>query len=440
MEQLKLIKLKGEIREMTCSEVYEQFKKFIYKTAYGFLNSGEDIEDLIQISNIGLVKAFNSYNVESKNLFMTYLAIVVNNQVLMHLRKIKKFKNETSFDDPLCIDADGNPLTLLEIIKDPEECEEIVFKEIADIELKKFISELRPINKRILELYFFSDMKQPQIVKELSLSQSYISRVLHQTLKILKIRYERNEYLMTKKEECYKFFTENDSKSRKNLINQAVAKFGVTETTARTYYPTWRKEFMAKPGYVDPPKNGMQEKVKNITEIPHHITGLAKNNTKVAERTPIKVIDIPVVVAVNEPIIPDIDIVKIVSDAFAEVKQTFHGNNEKIFTEANERAAIRNEKLISEVKEIINPKVEGINWKVDAINPVKSEKEKEDILVVSRLIPVIMQGKYGEYRFAKEGVKNTPNEDFISKDKMDEALEALEIWERCYGNGSIQAC
>ena len=443
MEQRKLIKLKGEIREMTCSEVYEQFKKFIYKTANSFSNSCESLDDLVQIGSIGLIKAFNSYKIESNYNFITLLAIVVNNEFRMKLRKEKRRKsvlNEVSFDDCLCTDVDGKSLILSDVIKEPTDCEEIVMKRISDIELRKFISELRPLNKNILEMYFFSNMKQCQIVKELNFSQSYISRLLKQSLKILKRKYERNESLMTKKEECYKFLSENDSKPRKNLIDQAVAKFGVTEKTARTYYSTWRKEFMAKPGYVDPPKNGMQEKVINVTEIPHHITGLAKNNTKVAERTPIKVIDIPVVAAVNKPIIPDIDIVKIVSNAFAEVKQTFHGNNEKIFAEANERAAIKNEKLISEVKKIINPKVEGINWKVDAINPVKTEKEKEDILVVSRLVPVIMKGKYGEYQFAKEGVKNTPNEDFISKDKMDEALEALEIWERCYGNGSTQVC
>jgi len=456
MEQRKLIKLKGEIREMNCNEIYEQFKNFIYKTAHSFLNSGENIDDLIQIGNIGLVKAFNSYRVESENLFMTYLAIVVNNQILMHLRKIKKLKNEMSFEDHLTTDADGNFLTLLEVIKEPADCEEIVFKNIADIELKKFISELRPVNKKILELFFFSNMEQRKIGKELNFSQSYISRLLKQSLKILKNKYERNEYLMTKKEECYKFFNENDSKPRQTLINLAVTKFGISEATARTYYPTWRKEFMAKPGYVDPSKNGKQEKVNNITKSSDNITETAKKITEVAEKSPINVNDIPeskptfvemkdaikdinIVETVKEPIIPDIDIAKIVSDAFAEVKQTFNENSEKIFAEAKEHAAIRNEKLISEVKETINPKTEGINWKADVMNPI--EVDKEDILVVSRLVPIVMAGDYGNYEFSKTGVRIAAQiNSFITKGKMDEALEALAIWERCYGKEGEQVC
>lgn len=377
MEQRKLIKLKGETKEMSCSEVYEQFNRFIYKTAHGFLNTGEDIDDLIQVANIGLVKAFNSYKVESKNLFMTYLAIVVNNQVLMHLRKIKKFRNETSFDDPLCTDIDGNSLTLLEIIKDPEECEEIVFKKIADIELKKFINELRPLNKRILELFFFGNMKQFKIGKELNISQSYVSRLLVQSLKTLKNKYERNGCFMSKKEDCFKIFYAHSDATRDKVIELAMDKTGVSKATAWTYYPAWRKEFMSTPNYITLDTQ-MKEKLKNNTEKTVIIPKAADKITEVAEKSPIEVVNIP------EP--------------------------------------------------------KSIKWKEDVLNPVEVKKEKENIFEITRLVPVVMQGKYGEYQFAKEGVKNISNEDFISKDKMDEALEALEIWERCYENGSTQVC
>lgn len=358
MEQRRLIKLKDGIKEMTCSEVFEQFKKFIYKTAYRFLNSGEDIDDLIQISNMGLVKAFNSYKIESENLFMTYLAIVVNNQVLMHLRRIKKFKNETSFDDPLCIDSDGNSLTLLEIIKDPKECEEIVFKKIADTELRNFINELDPRNKKVLELFYFDNINQNKIGEALNIRQSYVSRLIKKSLKILKTKYERNEYLMTKKEECFKIFAENLGISRGKVIDLVIEKVGVTQTTAQTYYPAWRNEYMGKPA-------SKHEKVKNITETANKIT-------KVAEKSPIMIVNTPIVES-----IPDVNIGKIVSDEFAKAKEKFHEDNEKIFAEAKESAAIRNEKLTIEVKEVINPKVEGINWKVDAINPVENPKVTE---------------------------------------------------------------
>lgn len=245
---------------------------------------------------------------------------------------------------------------------------------------------------------------------------------------------------MTKKEECYKIFAENDTKSRGYVIGLVVENVGVTQTTAQTYYPAWRNEYKNKPGYVAPPKHGMQEKVNNITETAPIIIARATKITKVAKKSPIKAIDTPLVDAANEPIIPDIDIKKIVSNAFAEAKEKFHENNEKTFDEAKECATIRNEKLIGEVKEIINSKGEGINWKADVINPVKAIEAKEDIFV-TKLIPVVMKGKHGSYEFGKDGVKSIPyGDEFINKDKMDEAMEALEIWKNFYGKRGTQSC
>ena len=380
MEESKLIKLKGEIREMTCSEVYEQFKKFIYKTANSFSNSCESLDDLVQIGSIGLIKAFNSYKIESNYNFITLLAIVVNNEFRMKLRKEKRRKsvlNEVSFDDCLCTDVDGKSLILSDVIKEPTDCEEIVMKRISDIELRKFISELRPLNKRILELFFFGNMKQFKIGKELNISQSYVSRLLVQSLKTLKNKYGRNGCFMSKKEDCFKIFYAHSDATRDKVIELAMDKTGVSKATAWTYYPAWRKEFMSTPNYIVLDTQ-MKDKLKNNIEKTGIVPEMANKITETAKISPIEVVNIP------EP--------------------------------------------------------KSIKWKEDVLNPVEVKKEKENIFEITRLVPVVMQGKYGEYQFAKEGVKNISNEDFISKDKMDEALEALEIWERCYGNGSIQAC
>lgn len=190
MELRKLIKLKDETKEMNCSEVYEQFKNYIYKTAIGFLNTGETLEDLIQISNIGLVKAFNTYKFESENLFMTYMAIVVNNQVLMHLRKIKKFKKETSYDNYISTDSEGKQLTLLEKLKDPIIYEDVVLDNMENLKIKALVERLNPKKREIIKSFYFSNMNQTEIGEKFNLSQSYMSRLIKESLRILKKRYE----------------------------------------------------------------------------------------------------------------------------------------------------------------------------------------------------------------------------------------------------------
>jgi len=195
MELRKLIKLKNETKEMSCSEVYEQFRKFIYKTANSFPNYNESVEDLIQVANIGLIKAFNAYKVESNNLFMTYMGRVVFNEIFMYLRHIKR-KNKSndvlSLETVVATDSDGNTITLSDYLMEPTNYEELAISHIAGINLKKIVNELKPKNKKVIELFYFDDMVQSLIGEELNLSQTYVSRLIKKTLKILKTKYETN--------------------------------------------------------------------------------------------------------------------------------------------------------------------------------------------------------------------------------------------------------
>jgi len=190
VEERKQIKFKDEIREMNCSEVYEQFKKFIYMKAYGFRNTGENIEDLIQIGNVGLVKAFNTYNAEKEILFTTYLGTVVNNEILMNLRKLKRKRNEISFSVEIAKDVCEGVITISDMIKDPIDYEDLALKPIINADIKKLLGELKPLNRKVIELYYSSEISQYQISKELNFHQSYISRILIKSLKILRNRYE----------------------------------------------------------------------------------------------------------------------------------------------------------------------------------------------------------------------------------------------------------
>ncbi|MFT5871134.1 MAG: hypothetical protein ACI8WT_000032 [Clostridium sp.] len=251
---------------------------------------------------------------------------------------------------------------------------------------------------------------------------------------------------MSKKDECYAIFDAHSEAKRDRAIEIAMSTTGVSQATAFTYYPAWRKEFMAKPYYVELERE-MKAKIKiskeaadksQETVLNHNkvgiITKMDNKITEVAGKSPIKAVNTPMFKS-----IPNVNIGKIVSDEFVKAKEKFHENNEKIFAEAKESATIRNEKLISKVKEIINPRVEGINWKADVINSVKTEKVREDIFEITKLIPVVMVGKHGRYTFDKYGVKAYPFEEFIRKEKVDESLEALEIWERSYRKEGVQA-
>lgn len=190
MDDKKLIKLKNETKEMDCGEVYEQFKNYIFKTAHSFINTGEALDDLIGIANIGLIKAFNKYDVGTGNMFLTYLATVVTNEILMNTRKNKKIKSETSFDNYIYTDGNGNTMTLLEKLKDPTNCEDVVLDNIENLKIKALIERLNPKKREIIKSFYFSNMTQNEIGEKFNLSQSYMSRLLKESLKILKKRYE----------------------------------------------------------------------------------------------------------------------------------------------------------------------------------------------------------------------------------------------------------
>ncbi|MBZ9633163.1 hypothetical protein [Clostridium sp. FP1] len=214
---------------------------------------------------------------------------------------------------------------------------------------------------------------------------------------------------MSKKDECFEIFYAHSEAKRERAIEIAMSTTGVSKATAFTYYPAWRKEFMSKPYYVALEKD-MKAKIKISKDAANKSQKTVLNHsnvdiktkmdneiTEVANESPIKEVT-------QEPITTDINIEKIVSDAFAKGKEAFNENKDKIFDEAMERAARRTERLISSVKEIINPKVEGINWKIDVINPVVVDKKKEDILVTN-LVPVVMKGKHGSYKFDKDAME-----------------------------------
>lgn len=156
-----------------------------------FENTGVDMEDLISVGTIGLIKAVNSYNLEKNIKLATYASRCIENEILMHLRKIAKIKSEVSFDEPLNVDYEGNELLLSDILGTETD---MVYRDIeTTVEKEMLMSSLQKLNSRekeIIELRFGINGKnektQKEVADQLGISQSYISRLEKKILYRLK--------------------------------------------------------------------------------------------------------------------------------------------------------------------------------------------------------------------------------------------------------------
>lgn len=147
-----------------------------------FDSTGEDSEDLISIGTIGLIKAINTYNPGKGTRLATYAARCIENEVLMHLRYIKKVKAEVSLYDPIGVDKEGNEITLVDILgTHPEVVAEMVEINFERNRLREKICHLTRREKKVLELRFGLDnvarQTQREIAKNLGISRSYVSRI-----------------------------------------------------------------------------------------------------------------------------------------------------------------------------------------------------------------------------------------------------------------------
>lgn len=154
-------------------------------------NTGFDIEDLVSIGSIGLIKGINTYKIDKNIKLATYASRCIANEILMFLRKNKKKKIEISLEETLNYDAEGNELRLEDILGTdddivPKEFENKVDKEV----LKNEIDILDDREKEIMTLrYGLNNTKeytQKEVAEMLGISQSYISRIEKKIVKKLK--------------------------------------------------------------------------------------------------------------------------------------------------------------------------------------------------------------------------------------------------------------
>lgn len=146
-------------------------------------NTGKEIDDLISIGTIGLIKAISTYNMEKKTRLATYAARCIENEILMTIRAAKKTKGEVSLQDPIGIDKEGNEITLIDILgTEPD----IVMNEVElKLQIKKLYKKMQLVLKKreqiVLEMrYGLSNGKnktQREIAEVLGISRSYVSRI-----------------------------------------------------------------------------------------------------------------------------------------------------------------------------------------------------------------------------------------------------------------------
>ena len=156
--------------------------RLVVYIARRFENTGTNLEDLISIGTIGLIKAVGTYRLEKKIRLATYASRCIENEILMHIRKTSNQKAEVSLDEPINMDCDGNELLLSDILGTDEDS---VFRPLEeDVEimvLRQALQELPQREREIVQMRFGLDghkeLTQKEVAQKMGISQSYISRL-----------------------------------------------------------------------------------------------------------------------------------------------------------------------------------------------------------------------------------------------------------------------
>lgn len=173
------------------NKLIEHNLRLVVYIAKRFENTNINIEDLISIGTIGLIKAVNTFKAEKKIKLATYASRCIENEILMFLRKHNAQKTEISFDEPLNVDWDGNELLLSDVLGTDENTVESSLEDAAELQLlKKAIERLSPRERQIIDMRFGLNGRREKTQKEvadmLGISQSYISRLEKKIMQRLK--------------------------------------------------------------------------------------------------------------------------------------------------------------------------------------------------------------------------------------------------------------
>lgn len=190
-EERETIELAVGGDESARTKLIEHNLRLVVYIAKRFENSKADIEDLISVGTIGLIKAVNSFDNNKNIKLATYASRCIENEILMFLRKTSKIKSEVSLDEPLNVDWEGNVLLLSDILGSEtdsvyKDIENGVEKEILWKSFEKLSERERLIIKMRFGLLGYEEKTQKEIADMMNISQSYISRLEKKILSNLK--------------------------------------------------------------------------------------------------------------------------------------------------------------------------------------------------------------------------------------------------------------
>lgn len=160
----------------------ERNLRLVVYIARRFESTGINLEDLISIGTIGLIKGISTYRRDKNIKLATYASRCIENEILMYLRKIANQKTEISLDEPINLDYDGNELLLSDVLGTEEDMVERPLEDDVDLcILRQALQELPPREREIIlmryGLYGYRELTQKEIAQKMGISQSYISRL-----------------------------------------------------------------------------------------------------------------------------------------------------------------------------------------------------------------------------------------------------------------------
>jgi RNA polymerase sporulation-specific sigma factor len=181
-EEAHYLKLAAQGDDRARAVLVEHNLRLVAHIVKKYEGMGENMDDLISIGTIGLIKAINSFDPAKGTRLVTYAARCIENEILMHFRSLKKIRQEVSLYDPVGVDKEGNEVTLMEILgTHPETIPEIVENQFELKNMMEIIEQLSPREKKVLSMRFGLDngiqATQREIARKLGISRSYVSRI-----------------------------------------------------------------------------------------------------------------------------------------------------------------------------------------------------------------------------------------------------------------------
>lgn len=180
-EQAYLVKLKQGDEEAR-GVLIEHNLRLVAHIVKKFDNTGEDVDDLISIGTIGLIKAINTFDADKKIRLATYSARCIENEILMHLRSTRKVRSEVSLYDPIGVDKEGNEINMSDVLGTENDLvAETVEIQCENERLARQMTKLSPREQMVINMRFGipdgQSRTQRDIAKQLGISRSYVSRI-----------------------------------------------------------------------------------------------------------------------------------------------------------------------------------------------------------------------------------------------------------------------